>query len=134
MRGGALVPLIWAGLLSVLAVINAIWTTGNIMQGGTFAAAVGSIVSLAVLLIALSPEARHKGPPGLHAEPTPLPSASLASMIAGVALGCFVFGFAFGRFPMYFGAGLLIVALGRLFLEVRAERRAVRRLTEQRKP
>jgi cation transport ATPase len=128
MRGGALAPLIWALLLAALAITNAIWTAGNVIQGGTFAAAVGSIVALAVLLIVLSPEARHKGAPELRTRAAALPSGSFAAMLAGLALGCFAFGFAFGRFPIFFGAGLLVVALGRLSLELRAQRRAVRSL------
>ena len=63
-----------------------------------------------------------------------MPSASLAALIAGLAFGCFVFGLAFGHFPIYFGAGLLIAALGRLALEVRAERRARRRLMGSERP
>jgi hypothetical protein len=131
MRGGALAPLAWALLLALLAITNAIWTTGNIIQGGTFAAAVGSIVALAILLAALSPEARRKGEPALEARPEAVPAASLAAMLAGIALACFVFGFAFGRFPIFFGAGLLLASLGRLVAEVRAQRRAHRRWLEE---
>ncbi len=55
-------------------------------------------------------------------------------MIAGLSFGCFLFGFAFGHFPIYFGAGLLIAALGRLALEMRAERRARRRFEGSEEP
>jgi hypothetical protein len=127
MRGGALAPLVWAGLLAVLAIINAVWTTGNVIQGGTFAAAVGATLSLAVLLVGLSPQARRKGPPGLDTRPETVPAASLASVVAGLALGCFVFGFTFSRFFVYFGGGLLVAALGRLGFELRAQRDARRR-------
>lgn len=133
MRGGALAPLIWALLLSALAIINAIWTTGNIMQGADFAAAVGSVVALAVLLMALSPEARHRGEPGQEERLAAVPAASFASMLAGLAFGCFVFGFAFGRFPIFFGGGLLLASLGRLVVEIRAQRRVHRSLLEQRR-
>lgn len=131
MRGGALAPLIWALLLAILAVINAIWTTGNVIQGGTFAAAVGSILALAVILVALSPEARRRGAPELDVRPEPAPAASLAAVVAGLAMGCFVFGFAFGRFPIFFGGGLLVAALGRLTVEHRAQRRAFRSVLER---
>lgn len=134
MRGGALAPLIWALLLAALAITNAIWTTGNVIQGGMFAAAVGAVVALAILLIALSPQARRKGAPEPEGRPEAIPSGSLAAMIAGLSLGCFAFGFAFGRFPIYFGVGLLIASLGRLALEHRAQRRATRRWLEREQP
>jgi hypothetical protein len=128
MRGGAFVPLIWGAILVVLGTINAIWTDGNVIQSGTFLAAIGSVLALGLLLVALSPEARRRGAPEPRTDLETVPSASLAAMIAGLAFGCFLFGFAFGHFPMYFGAALLIAALARLALEVRAERRARRRL------
>ena len=131
MRGGAFVPLIWGGILVVLGAINAIWTGGSVMQGGTFLAAIGSVLALGLLLIALSPEARHRGARQPRTDLETVPSASLAAMIAGLAFGCFLFGFAFGHFPIYFGACLLIAALGRLALEVRAERRAGRQRSEE---
>jgi hypothetical protein len=134
MRGGALAPLTWAGLLVVLGIINAIWTSGDTIQSGTFAAAIGSIVALAVLLSALSPAARRKGPPKPQPRLEVVPSASFASVVAALALGCFVFGFAFGRFPVYFGAGLLLAALGRIVVELRAQRRAQRRWLEEHRP
>ena len=127
-------PLVWGGILVVLGAINAIWTSGNVMQGGTFLAAIGSVLALGLLLVALSPEARHRGAPEPRTDVETVPSASLAALIAGLAFGCFVFGFAFGHFPIYFGAGPLIAALGRLALEVRAERRARRRLMGSEKP
>ena len=127
-------PLIWGGILVVLGAINAIWTSGNVMQGGTFLAAIGSVLAPGLLLVALSAEARHPGAPEPRTDVETVPSASLAALIAGLAFGCFVFGFAFGHFPIYFGAGLLIAALGRLALEVRAERRARRRLMGSEKP
>lgn len=129
MRGGALVPLVWAGLLLLLAAINAIWTQGDLIQSATFLAAIGSVLALAILLIGLSPQARRTGAPEASTSPEAVPSTSLASMIAGLALGMFAFGFAFGQFPIFFGAGLLIVSLGRLIVELRAQRRAVGRLT-----
>jgi hypothetical protein len=131
MRGGALAPLAWALLLCALGVTNAIWTTGNLIQGGEFAAAVGSIVALAVLLAALSRDALRRGEPETDGRPEAVPSASLAAAVAGCAFGCFAFGFAFGRFPVYFGGGLLAAALGRLVVEVRAQRRAHARLLEE---
>ena len=126
MRGGAWPPLLWALLLVALGAINAIWTQGNVIQGGTFLAAIGFILALALLVAALSPDARRRGAPGPEREPIAVPSASLAAMLAGLAAGAFAFGFAFGHFPIYFGVGLFIAAIGRLVIELRAQRRALR--------
>lgn len=129
MRGGAIVPLVWAGLLVLLAATNAIWTKGDLIQSATFLAALGSVLALALLLISVSSQARRTGAPQAHTTVEAVPSTSLASMVAGLAFGMFVFGFAFGQFPILFGAGLLIVSLGRLTVELRAQRRTVARVT-----
>jgi hypothetical protein len=130
-RAGAWVPLIWAGLLVVLGTINAIWTDVDLIQSGTFLAAIGDVLALAVLLVGLSPQALHRGAPEAVEDPEALPSMSAASMIAGLAFGTFVFGFAFGKFPIFFGGGLLLLAAGRLAVEVRAQRSALARVREQ---
>jgi hypothetical protein len=131
-RGGVWIPLIWAGLLVILGTINAVWTDVDLIQSGTFLAAIGDVLALAVLLGALSPEALRRGPPVTGGDPEALPSMSLASMIAGLSFGVFVFGFAFGKFPIFFGGGLLLLAIGRLVIEVRAQRRALARMKRHR--
>ena len=40
-------------------------------------------------------------------------------MIAALALASIVFGFTFGSFLIYFGAGLLVIAVGRIAVERR---------------
>jgi hypothetical protein len=69
-------------------------------------------------------EAIRRGPP----EPRPMldsvPQASLAAAGIGVSLGCILFGIAWARFLVDFGFGLLVLSLGRLVLEIRAERRS----------
>lgn len=132
MRGGAWVPLVWAGLLVILGTINAVWTDVDLIQSGTFLAAIGDVLALAVLLGARSPQALRRGAPENERDPVALPSMSLASMIAGLAFGVFVFGFAFGTFPIAFGGGLLLLAIGRLAVEVRAQRRALARVKRDR--
>jgi hypothetical protein len=127
MRGGALAPLIWSVLLLALAVTNVIWTSGDAIQAGTFGFAIVSIWLLGLVLIRLAPEARRKGPPEPLLRPEVVPSASLAAMVAGIGFGAFVFGFAFGRFWIFLGAGVFLASLGRLFVELRAQRRAHRR-------
>ncbi len=51
-----------------------------------------------------------------------MPSASLSAVLIGVAAGCALFGLAWAKFLLYFGVGLFVVAVGRLCLELRAER------------
>ena len=49
-------------------------------------------------------------------------------MAIGLSIGCALFGIAWAKFLVYFGVGLLVLSVGRLVLELRAERaRAGRR-------
>jgi hypothetical protein len=122
MRGGALAPFAWALLLVLLGAINWIWT-GDAIQVGTFGFAALAILGLAAGLVRAAPEARRRGAPEPRLEPEPIPQMSLAAVIAGLALASIVLGLAFGHFAIYFGVGLLLVALGRLSVELRAQRR-----------
>jgi multisubunit Na+/H+ antiporter MnhC subunit len=122
MRGGALAPFAWALLLVLLGAINWIWT-GDAIQVGTFGFAALAILSLAAGLVRAAPEARQRGAPEPQGEPEPIPQMSLGAVIAGLAVAAIVLGLAFGHFAIYFGAGLLLVALGRLSVELTAQRR-----------
>ncbi len=122
MRGGALAPFAWALLLVLLGAINWIWT-GDAIQVGTFGFAALAILTLAAGLVRAAPEARRRGAPEPRAETEPIPQMSLAALIAGLAVASIVLGLAFGHFAIYFGAGLLALALGRLALERRAQHR-----------
>jgi hypothetical protein len=126
MRGGALAPFAWALLLIVLGALNWIWT-GDAIQVGTFGFAALAILALATSLVFASPEARRKGPPESRPTAETIPGASAAAVLAALAVASIAFGFAFGRFPIYFGAGLLALALARLAVELRAQRRTRRR-------
>jgi hypothetical protein len=42
----------------------------------------------------------------------------------GVSLGCILFGIAWARFLVDFGIGVLVLSIGRLVLELRAERQS----------
>jgi ABC-type xylose transport system permease subunit len=53
-----------------------------------------------------------------------VPEASVAAVLAAIALAAIMFGLVWARFLVDFGVGLLVVALARLVLEVRAEREA----------
>ncbi len=124
MRGGAIPLLAWGALLIVMAAINWIWT-GDAIQAGTFAFAAGVVLAAAGLLALRSRAAAvRRGPPEPSAAPEPVPNASLGAALAGLSVAAILFGFAFGRFPIYFGAGMLVVSLGRIAIEIRAQRRS----------
>jgi hypothetical protein len=122
-RGGALPLLAFAALLTILLTINWIWTDDAI-QVGTFAFAVMVMLTIAAALTISRRDAARRGPPPPADAPQTVPAASLASVSAGVGAASIAFGAAFGRFLVYFGAGLLIASLGRIAVEARAERRS----------
>jgi hypothetical protein len=119
-RGGAIPLLAWATLLVVLMAGNWIWT-GDSVQVGTFALAAGLVYALAALLVAMNPEALKTGPPPSEDEPEVVPEASLAAVLVGLSIACIGFGLVWAGFLIYFGAGVLVLSLGRLVLELRAE-------------
>ena len=121
MRGGAIPLLAWATGLMVLLAINWIWT-GDAIQVGTFALAAGIVYVAAGLLALAYRQALRPGPPEPHHDPEAVPQYSLAAPIAGLSVGCMLFGVVWARFLVFFGAGILLVSLGRLALELRAQR------------
>jgi hypothetical protein len=109
-------------------VINIIWTTGNEIQAATFGAAIFMVWLVGLALLRLAPhEALRRGGPEVRSEPEALPSASAAAALGGIGLGAFSFGWVFGGFWIYFGAGILVICLARLLLERRAQHAAYRR-------
>ncbi len=122
MRGGAIAVLAWAGLLALLGLLNLVWT-GSAIQAASFGLAVSAIAGLGLALTLAARDAIRRGPPGPREDPEAVPGSSLAAMLAALGFGAFVFGFAFGRFPVYFGIALMVAAAGRLVLELRAQRR-----------
>ncbi len=124
MRGGAIPLLVWGTVLAVLLGLNWIWT-GDLIQVATFAFAVLSVVGWVLALVLLRPgEALRRGPPPGAGEPQAVPTASYGSVLLAVGAASIVFGFAFGHFPIYFGAGVMVVAAGLVARELYAERRA----------
>jgi hypothetical protein len=119
-RGGAIPLLAWGTLLVVLLVGNWIWT-GDAVQVGSFALAAGVVYALAVLLVVSSRQALKTGPPPPEDELEVVPEASLAAVLVGVSIACIGFGLVWAGFLIYFGAGVLVLSLGRLVLELRAE-------------
>lgn len=123
MRGGAIPLLAWGAVLAVLMAINWIWT-GDAIQVASFGFAVAVVWGCALaLFVAGRRRALERGAPTAPDEPEAVPTASLGAVLAGVAVGSIMFGLAFGRFLIYFGAGLLIVSLAVVLQELSAQRR-----------
>lgn len=125
MRGGALPVIAWGCLLGALMATNAIWT-GDDIQIATFAFAILVILSIVVLLgISSRRRALQPGAPEGDQGAESVPDISFGTALAGVGLGALIFGLAFGHFFIYFGAGLIVIGLARVGLELRAEHRSV---------
>jgi len=120
-RGGALPLFAWGALLLVLLALNWIWT-GDAIQVGSFAFAALVIIAGGGLLALRSHEALRGGAPRVSRTRESVPQASFAAVLVGLSVGAILFGLTFGRFIVYFGAGMLVISLGRLALELRAER------------
>jgi hypothetical protein len=129
MRGGALPILVWGLLLSLLLAGNWVWT-GDAIQVGQFGFALLAVLLSALALVAANRSAIRRGPPRSPAQARlkALPEISVGSALVPLAIASILFGFAFGHFLIYFGIGLLALAAGRLVIELRAQRRSVRRL------
>lgn len=131
MRGGSIPMLGWGALLAVMLVGCWVWT-GRGLEVAEFGFAVSVIWGGAVLFAAMSDrESIRKGEPRPQRRPESIPTASLGAVGIGIGIGSVMFGFAFGRFLVYFGAGLIIAALGRVAYEILDERRARRAWTER---
>jgi hypothetical protein len=127
MRGGAIPLLVWALILSILFALNVVWT-GNGVNAAMAGFAVAVTVATALWFIALRPrEALRKGAPQPSSEPRTIPTASYAAVLFALGVAALVYGFAFGHFLVYFGAGLVIVSLGALAREEYLQRRVLRR-------
>lgn len=133
MRGGAIPVLAWATLLLILFAGN--WITDdrgvNPAVAG-FAALV--IYAIGVALILARREAIRRGAPPSSGDAEAEPDASVAAVIVGLSVGCILFGLVWARFLVYFGAAMLVLALGRMAVELRAERRTLARAKDIREP
>ena len=123
MRGGAIPILAWGTILLVLAIGNWLWN-GKAVGGAAASAAVAIIYLFGVLLWVSRREAIRRGAPEARPQLDSVPQASLAAAGIGVSLGCILFGIAWAKFLVDFGIGLLVLSLGRLVIEMRAERRS----------
>jgi uncharacterized iron-regulated membrane protein len=125
-RGGAIPLLAWGTILLVLYTGNWIWE-GRSIQVVPTGFAILVIYGGAALLWLARREALRRGPPPAERELDAIPEASTGAVLAALGLASILFGLVWALFLVYFGAGLLLAALGRLALELRAERRARRR-------
>ena|SRR5436305_2538121 len=123
MRGGAIPILAWGTILLVLAIGNWVWN-GKPIGGAAASAAVAIIYLFGVFLWVSRREAIRRGAPEARPQLDSVPQASLAAAGIGVSLGCILFGIAWAKFLVDFGIGLLVLSLGRLVIEMRAERRS----------
>jgi hypothetical protein len=121
MRGGAIPLAAWGTLLVVLLTLNWIWT-GDAIQVGTFAYAALAVYTVAALLWVLGRDAVRRGPPPASRDPEAVPEESLAAVMIGLSVACVMFGLVWAQFLVFFGAGMLVVSLGRLAVELRCER------------
>jgi hypothetical protein len=132
MRGGSIPLIAWGTLLLVLFIINWIWNARAVSAAAAaFAALV--IYAFAFALWLARREAIRRGPPEPSAEPQALPQMSLGAVLVGLSVAAMLFGFVWAQFLVFFGAALLIVSLGRVWLELRAER-VSRAQIEERQP
>jgi hypothetical protein len=115
MRSGVAPLLIWSLLLGLMAMVNVIWA-GITIQTATFALAVLAVVIVAAGLLTTGPR---RGPEAI-------PRYSLATAFTAVGLAVLLFGLTFGHFLVYLGAAVIVAGIGRLTLELRAQRRAGR--------
>jgi peptidoglycan/LPS O-acetylase OafA/YrhL len=125
MRGGALVVLIWASLLFVLYLAHAIYA-GEPAQIAITAGSLGMMLLWGLLAALTGREALRRGPPPASRSVEAVPDVSFAAALIGFSVATIGFGFVWGRFLTYFGAGLLVLSLGRLAIELRAQRDSVR--------
>ncbi|HUO69052.1 MAG TPA: hypothetical protein VMV37_16040 [Gammaproteobacteria bacterium] len=127
MRGGAIPLLAWGTLLAAMLAINWIWT-GDALQVGEFGFAVLVIYGGALLLWLASRDSITRGPPRPRGEPETLPQVSLAPVLIALSVAAILFGLVWANFLVYVGAGTLALSLGRLGIELRAERDTRRRI------
>jgi len=127
MRGGAIPLLAWGTLLLVLAIGNWIWNAKTV-SGLSATVAMLIVYAFALFLWLARRESIRRGPPEPRSTPEVVPLYSLAAVVIGLSIGCILFGLIWAKFLVYFGAGLLVLAVGRLVLELRAERRTAQRI------
>jgi peptidoglycan/LPS O-acetylase OafA/YrhL len=125
MRGGALVVLGWSVLLGALFLAHWLYA-GEPTQIAITGASLGVIVLWGIAAGLAHRETIRRGPPPPRPSVQAIPDFSFAAASIGFSLASIGFGFVWGRFLTYFGAGLLVISLVRLAIELRSERRTLR--------
>jgi hypothetical protein len=129
-RGGAIPVIAWGGILLVLAIGNALWNAKPVAAIEAFTASL--IIYLTALIIWLARrDAIRRGPPPPESEIEPVPEGSTGAVFAGISVATIVFGIAWSKFFVFFGAGTLVLSLGRVMLELRSERTSDRRAHQE---
>lgn len=121
MRGGAIPILAWGTILLALCIGNWVWDDKPV-NGAVATAAVVIVYGFGIALWLARREAIRRGPPEPSLDPEAVPQASAAAVAIGLSVGCALFGLAWSKFLLYFGAGMLVLSLGRLAIELRSER------------
>jgi hypothetical protein len=117
--------------LVALLAVNAIWTSDTI-QVALFGFAAGVVFLSAVAFgVASRGEGLRPGAPAAADDPEAVPTSSLGAVMVAVGVAALMFGLVFGRFLVYFGAGVVIASLGQVTREMRDERRARRAWQER---
>ena len=124
MRGGARPIIVWLAILVVAGIVDAIWT-GDLVQIAMVLVAVLVVGSLVTFLVIAEPDSLRSGEPGPRG-PEPVIRRSFAAFFTAIGLALFVFGWDFGKFALYAGAGMMVLGLGRLIGEWRAQQKALR--------
>jgi hypothetical protein len=132
MRGGSIPLIAWGTLLLVLFIGNWIWDAKPV-NAATAAFAALVIYAFAFVLWLVRREAIRRGPPEPSAEPQALPQMSLGAVFVGLSVAAILFGFVWAQFLVFFGAALLVFSLGRVWLELRAERTSRDQIQERRR-
>jgi O-antigen ligase len=129
-RGGAIPLIAWGTILLVLAIGNAVWDAKPV--NGIVAFAASLIIYVTALLLWLARrDAIRRGPPPPETEIEPVPQASTGAVFIAISVATILFGFAWSRFFVFFGAGILLLSLGRLVIELRSERTSNRRVHQE---
>jgi uncharacterized iron-regulated membrane protein len=126
-RGGGIPLLAWGTILLVLYAGNWVWE-GRPIQVGTTVFAILVIYGGAGLLWLARRESLRRGAPPAVPEVESVATASVGAVLAALGLASILFGLVWALFFVYFGAGLLALALGRVATELRAERRTRKRI------
>jgi hypothetical protein len=122
--------LAWGTLLAVLYAGNWIWDGRGVNPIQAFFAAL-IIYLVGVALIIARREAIRRGPPAPASKPDAIPELSVAAVVAGLSVACILFGVVWSTFLVYFGAAVLLLALGRIAVELYEQRMTLPREEER---